>query len=105
MIAVWARHDEHAALDLEDMAVPALALFRLECGVQVGRDHVFDADEAGVGERRVVEDALAHVGGEVGAVVVCFDVAAGVGGVGVEGVEVGADVFEGCEVLWVVLSR
>lgn len=47
--------------------------------------------------RRVVEDALADVVGEVGAVVVCFDETAGFGGVGVEGVEVGADVFEGRE--------
>jgi len=33
----------------------------------------------------------------VGAVVVRFDEAAGFGGVGMEGVQVGADVFEGCE--------
>jgi len=43
-------HDQHAALDFEDVGVPSFALLGLEGGVQVGGDHVFDADEAGVGK-------------------------------------------------------
>ena len=67
MAARGARHDQHAALDLKDVGVPSSALFGLEGGVEVGRDHIFDTDEAGIGEGRVVEDALADVVGEVGA--------------------------------------
>ncbi len=58
--------------------------------------HVFDADEAGVFLGGVVDEALAEVFADVGAVVVCLDEAgaalAGVGGVDVEGVEKLADV-------------
>jgi len=58
--------------------------------------HVFDADEAGVFLGGVVDEALAEVFADVGAVVVCLDEAgaalAGVSGVDVEGVEKLADV-------------
>lgn len=59
------------------------------------RHHVLDADEARGRGRGVVDEALAQVGADVGAVVVGFDeagaAAAGVGGVDVQGVEEFAD--------------
>jgi hypothetical protein len=59
-----------------------------------------DSDDARAGFGRVVQDALTHVVVEVGAVVVCFDGGAlGLVGVGVEGVEVGADALYGRKVL------
>ncbi len=74
--------------------MPELPLLGVKSFVEVGFDHVLDPDEPGVGAGGVVDDALADVLVEVGAIVVRFDCcAAGVGGVGVEGVEVGAELF------------
>lgn len=87
------------ALDLKDMRVPELAFFGIEGGVELGGDHVFDADETSVGGGGVVDEALADVVRDVGAVMVCFDGAGGVGGVDVECVEVCADVVYGGEAL------
>ena len=103
--------------------MPQLALFGVEGLVQSAADHVFDADEPGVGSRGIIDEALADVwvdgrvsvmfdcgprlwGGrgmstfvEVGAVVVGFYASAGIGGVDMEGVEVGTDLFDWGEVL------
>lgn len=65
--AVGARHDQHPALDFEDVAVPEAALGGVEGFVEDGADHVFDADEARVGEGGVVDEALADVCAGVGA--------------------------------------
>lgn len=54
-------HDEHARLDLEDVAVPELALLGVERGVQFWRDHVLDADEPGAWVGAVVEYALTDI--------------------------------------------
>lgn len=89
------RHDKHARLNLEDMAVPQTALLLVQGLVQVRLDHVLDADQAGAWGGAVVEKALAHILGQVAAVVVSLDDAAWVGRVDVEGVEVGADILEG----------
>ena len=43
------------------MGVPELALTGFEGFVEGGGDHVFDADEAGVGKRGVVDEALTDV--------------------------------------------
>lgn len=43
------------------MGVPQLALGVVEGGEEGGADHVFDADEAGVGGGGVVDEALADV--------------------------------------------
>lgn len=43
------------------MGVPELALTGVKGLVESGSDHVFDADEAGVGFRGVVDEALAYV--------------------------------------------
>ena len=98
-------HDQHARLDLEDVAVPQAALVLGQGLVEVGLDHVLDADQTGAGRGAVVQQALADVLGEVAAVVVGLDNAGRVRGVDVEGVEVGADVLEGGEVLGQSVSR
>jgi len=41
--------------------------------VQVRLDHVLDADQAGAGGRAIIQQALAHVLGQVAAVVVRLD--------------------------------
>lgn len=85
------------------MAVPELALFGIECFEEGGADHVFDADKAGVGVRGVVDETLADIwdrqfrrrgfsDGDISmvtfvqmrAVVVRFDAARGLGGIGME---------------------
>lgn len=81
------------------MRVPELAFFFVEGCVEPGGYHVFDADEAGTRRGGVVKEALADFFVDVAAEVVSFDDAGWVGGVDVEGVEVGAYTFEGCEVL------
>ena len=43
------------------MAVPELALFGIEAFEEGGAVHVFDADEAGVGVRGVVDETLADI--------------------------------------------
>lgn len=43
------------------MAVPELALFGVEGIKEGGADHVFDADEAGVGVWGVVDKTLADI--------------------------------------------
>ena len=54
-------------------------------------DHVFDPDETGVGFVAVVDDALSDVLVDMGAVVVGgYGGGARVGGIGMEGVEMGA---------------
>ena len=60
--------------------------------------------EGEVGEREIGEGVRTFV--QVGAVMVCFDAAARVGGVDVECVEVGADLLDGAEVLvrWASIS-
>lgn len=59
-----------------------------------------DADDASWLFWRVVEDALANVVVEVGAVVVCLHgVTLGLVGVGMEGIQVSADPFDGRKVL------
>jgi hypothetical protein len=55
------RHDEHSALDFEDVGVPELALLRIQFVVDLGRYHVLNANQAGVGTWAVVENALADV--------------------------------------------
>jgi hypothetical protein len=92
-------HNEHARLDLEDMTVPETALLLVQGLVQVRLDHVFDANQAGPRGGTIVEQTLAHILGQVAAVVVSLDDAVWVGRIDVEGVEVGADVLEGREVL------
>jgi hypothetical protein len=65
----------------------------------VGGGHT-DSDNTRARFGRVVQDTLAHVVVKVGAVVVCFHGGAfGFVGVGVEGVEVGADALYWGEVL------
>lgn len=81
------------------MRVPKPTLRRFKGLIKIRGDHVLDANEASVGVWGVVEEALAYFIVEVGAVVVCFDFAAGVVGVDVECVEMGADALQGCEVL------
>jgi len=54
-------HDQHPGLDFEDVAVPELALFGIEGFEEGGADHVFDANEAGVGVRGVVDETLADI--------------------------------------------
>ena len=101
--------------------MPELALLGVEGFVEGRGDHILDADETGVGGRGVVDEALADVwkGGalvsrsaaargdagaftfvEMGAVVISFYAPVGVRGVDVEGVEVGADLFDWGEVLY-----
>lgn len=87
------------------MAVPQLALLGLEGRIKFWRDHVLDADEARARVGTVIKDALAHVLGQMAAVVVGFDVAGRVVSVDVEGVEVGANGFDGGEVLGTCISR
>ncbi len=41
--------------------MPELALFGVEGFVEGSADHVFDANEAGVGGRGVVDEALADI--------------------------------------------
>ncbi len=67
--------------------------------VQVRLYHVLDANQAGAGRRAIVEQALAHVFGQVTAIMVCLDDACWVGGVDVEGVEVGANALNGGKIL------
>ena len=55
--------------------------------------HVLDADQASVGSWIVVEDALPNVLVDMRAVVVGFNVLAGIVGVGVESIQVGAELF------------
>ena len=62
-------------------------------------DQILYPDETGVGFVAVVDDALPHVLIHVGTVMVCFYGLARVGGVGVEGVEMGAELFWRVEVL------
>ena len=83
------------------MAVPEFPLFSRERLVDVRFDHVLYAEDARVGRVRVVEDALSDVVVEVRAVVVGCDGGAvvWVRGVGVEGVQVGADAVYGGKAL------
>lgn len=55
------RHKEHARLDFENVRVPELALFVVQCFVETGADHVLDTDETSIGLGRVVEKALSHL--------------------------------------------
>jgi len=79
--------------------MPELPLLHVEAGVELRCDHVLDADQARVFGRGVVDQALTKVVGDVGAVVLSFDAAGGIGGVNVVGVEVGTDILEWGEVL------
>lgn len=88
------RHDEHAGLDLKDVAVPQLAFLRVQRLVQSRRDHVLDADDARVALGAVVEDALAHLVVEVAAVMVGLDETAWIGCVGMVGIEMGTYIAE-----------
>ena len=45
------------------MRVPELALLGVEGSVEGSGDHVFDADETGVGGGAIVDEALADVWG------------------------------------------
>ena len=56
-----ARHDEHARAHLKDVRVPELALLGRQRLVDLGRHHVLDADEFGVGPGAIIEDALAYI--------------------------------------------
>ncbi len=58
---MWAWHDQHATFDFEDVGVPELALVGVQGFVEGGADHIFDANEAGVGGRCVIDEALADV--------------------------------------------
>lgn len=59
--ALGTRHDEHAGFDFEDVGVPEFAFGGFERFVESRGDHVFDTDEAGVGGRGIVDEALADV--------------------------------------------
>ena len=91
--------EEHTALHLIDMRMPELALLGIEFLVQVWLDQVLDSDQSSVGLVAVVDNALPDIFVQVGAVVVRFDWLAWVGGVGVEGVEMGTELFWWVEVL------
>jgi len=93
------RHDEHAGFYLIDVSVPELAFRPWESGEEAGGDHVLDSYETGGGGGRVVDEALADVFVEIRAVVVCLDTSRRVGGIDMEGVKMGADGFDGLEVL------
>ena len=58
---VGSRHDEHAGLDLQHVAVPQFLLVGRQRLPQSGRDQVLDPDEARVGAVAVVDDALADI--------------------------------------------
>ena len=59
--AVRAGHDQHTAFDLEDVAMPELAFVGVKGFEESRTDHVFDANEASIGGRGVVDEALADV--------------------------------------------
>jgi hypothetical protein len=110
-----ARHEQHAGLYFEDVRVPVFALVLLEGFVEAGTDHVFDADEAGIGFGRVVEKALSHLWEglvgcwddeegrrtivQVSTVVVGFDATGRVVGICMESIEMSADTLGWGEVL------
>lgn len=79
--------------------MPVFAFGLWELGVQLGGDHVLNANELGIRAGPVVEDTLPHIRGQVGAVMVCLHMPTGLVGVGVEGVQMGTDILDGLETL------
>ena len=57
----WTWHEKHAGFNFEDVRMPKLALFLVECLIESRCDHVFDTNKASIWFRRVVENALADL--------------------------------------------
>lgn len=86
------------------MAVPQLALFPIKGVVEFAGNHVFHTDESRRVIGRVVDQALADIGGKMGAVVVGFDRPTGIGSVNVKSIEVSADGLDRSKILSRVVS-
>lgn len=93
------RHDEHARLDFKNVAVPQLALVRIERLIQLWCNHVLDANEASAWVRTVIEDTLTDILGQMATVMICLHNAFWIVSVDVEGVQMCANRFDWSEVL------
>lgn len=79
------------------MTMPQPLLLLIQPLKQLSRDHILHANQPRILLMGVVNQALPDILGDVCAVVVGLNVAGGVGGIDVEGVEVRADVGDGGE--------
>lgn len=90
---------EQARLDLEDVRMPQLALLRVQGFVKTASDQVLNADQARILVFAVVDDTLAHVFVQYRAIVMRFHRFSRVIERRMGGMQVGANVFDGVEVL------